>query len=146
MLEFNRCRNGQQVKPFTHALPLRGNRYQSSSKWLFCFWASDSGHALVKQQVGDGAPTPNWMPDLYASRTPHVSKHPSRGGAEGKRTRYAIWLGGSSRITRATGRITKSRGAALAGIVMPVRAVRTFPSYSFNGVGGSLGENPICRY
>jgi hypothetical protein len=37
MLEFNRCRNGQQVKPFTHALPFRGNRYQCSSKWLFCF-------------------------------------------------------------------------------------------------------------
>ena len=84
--------------------------------------------------------------DATRNRTPHVSKHPSRGGAEGKRTRYAIWLGGSSRIIRATGRITKSRGAALAGIVMPVRAVRTFPSYSFNGVGGSLGENPICRY
>jgi hypothetical protein len=75
-------------------------------------------------------------------RTPHVSKHPSRGGAEGKRTRYVERLGGSSQIIRATGRIFKSRGAALAGMKMPTRAVRTFPSYFFNGVGGSLGENP----
>jgi len=62
--------------------------------------------------------------------------------AEGKGTRYVVRLGGSSRIIRATGRIFKSRGAALAGMKMPTRAVRTFPSYSFNGVGGSLGENP----
>ena len=123
-----------KLKPFTHALPhsLR-DYYQSSSKWLFlCLRANCC--------------TLHLLGDATRNRTPHVSKHPSRGGAEGKRTRYVVRLGGSSRITRATGRITKSRGAALAGIVMPVRAVRTFPSYSFNGVGGSLGENPICRY
>jgi len=118
VIEFARCRSSQhQLKPFTHALPrLSWDYYQGSSKWLFYC--------------------------LYDSRTPHVSKHPSRGGAEGKRTRYVERLGGSSRIIRATGRIFKSRGAALAGMKMPTRAVRTFPSYSFNGVGGSLGENP----
>ena len=106
-----------KLKPFTHALPHLMRDYdQGSSKWLFCF--------------------------LFDFRTPHVSKHPSRGGAEGKRTRYVARLGGSSRTIRATGRIFKSRGAALAGMKMPTRAVRTFPSYSFNGVGGSLGENP----
>ena len=41
-------------------------------------------------------------------RTPHESKHFSRGGAEGKRTRYDLGLGGSSRTIRATGRIIKS--------------------------------------
>ena len=43
-----------------------------------------------------------------ATRTPHVSKHLNRGGAEGKRTRYDASLGGSSRTIRATGRIIKS--------------------------------------
>ena len=33
---------------------------------------------------------------LSATRTPHDSKHPSRGGAEEKRTRYDASLGGSS--------------------------------------------------
>jgi len=62
-------------------------------------------------------------------------------GAEEKGTRYVARLGGSSRITRATGRITKSRGAStLDGIVIHASGVRTFPSYPFNGVGGSLGE------
>lgn len=113
---------GNKLSHLLMLLPpsIEGATTGSSSKWLFLL--------------------------SLRNRTPHVSKHPSRGGAEGKRTRYVVRLGGSSRITRATGRITKSRGAALAGIVMPVRAVRTFPSYSFNGVGGSLGENPICRY
>jgi hypothetical protein len=56
----------------------------------------------------DQAPTPSWgvtvskgqwfltgvcsngfLFALFTSRTPHESKHPSRGGAEGKRTRYA---------------------------------------------------------
>ena len=32
----------------------------------------------------------NCLDSSTPSRTPHVSKHPSRGGAEGKRTRYAI--------------------------------------------------------
>ena len=50
----------------------------------------------------------------YDSRTPHVSKHLSRGGAEGKRTRYVVRLGGSSRIIRATGLVFKSRGAAFS--------------------------------
>lgn len=47
-------------------------------------------------------------PTSYDNRTPHDSKHPSRGGAEGKRTRYDLGLGGSSRTIRATGRIIKS--------------------------------------
>ena len=47
-------------------------------------------------------------PTSYDNRTPHVSKHPSRGGAEEKRTRYDLGLGGSSRTIRATGRIIKS--------------------------------------
>ena len=119
-----------KLKPFTHALPrLSWDYYQSSSKWLFCFLRASSC-------------TLHLLGDATRNRTPHVSKHPSRGGAEGKRTRYVERLGGSSRIIRATGRIFKSRGAALAGMKMPTRAVRTFPSYSFNGVGGSLGENP----
>jgi hypothetical protein len=47
---------------------------------------------------------------FYGSRTPHDSKHLTRGGAEEKRTRYAARLGGSSRIIRAAGHIIKPRG------------------------------------
>jgi len=44
------------------------------------------------------------------TRTPHDSKHLNRGGAEGKRSRYAERLGGSSRRIRSAGLIVKPRG------------------------------------
>jgi hypothetical protein len=47
---------------------------------------------------------------LSATRTPHVSKHLNRGGAEGKRNWYDFGLGGSSRTIQSAGRIIKPRG------------------------------------
>ena len=78
------CGRAQQLKAVTHALASYGRARPSAVVTAFC--------------VHDH------------SRTPHVSKHLSRGGAEEKRTRYAARLGGSSRIIRAAGRIIKPRG------------------------------------
>ena len=61
---------------------------------------------------------------LSATRTPHDSKHPSRGGAEEKRTRYDASLGGSSRTIRATGRIIKSRGRTNVRMMIPFTGVK----------------------
>lgn len=78
------CRRKQQLKAVTHAsASVRGLR---------------PGAVVTAFCVGDD------------SRTPHVSKHLTRGGAEEKRTRYAARLGGSSRIIRAAGHIIKPRG------------------------------------
>ena len=75
-----------------------------------------------------------------ADRTPHDSKHPNRGGAEGKRSQYAARLGGSSRIIWSAGRIIKPRGVRYPTRSMMIpQGGETFPLYS-GGVGGSLGE------
>ena len=76
------------------------------------------------------------------SRTPHVSKHLTRGGAEEKRTRYAARLGGSSRIIRAAGRIIEPRGRRYSVRHTMILLDRgEAPSLStLQWVGGSLGE------
>ena len=78
----------------------------------------------------------------YVSRTPHESKHPNRGGAEGKRSWYAARLGGSSRIIQSAGRIIKPRGRRYSIRHMMILFNRgEAPSLSTpSGVGGSLGE------
>ena len=63
-------------------------------------------------------------------------------GVEEKGTRYVERLGGSSRITRATGRIIKSRGVAYASMmILFIRGKVPFLSTLRCGVGGSLGKN-----
>ena len=82
----------------------------------------------------------NWGVFAFADRTPHDSKHPNRGGAEGKRSQYAARLGGSSRIIWSAGRIIKPRGVRYPTRSMMIpQGGETFPLYS-GGVGGSLGE------
>ena len=79
---------------------------------------------------------------VFADRTPHDSKHPNRGGAEGKRSQYVARLGGSSRIIWSAGRIIKPRGVANASMMILFNRGEA-PSLSTLrcGVGGSLGES-----
>ena len=77
----------------------------------------------------------------FGDRTPHVSKHLNRGGAEEKRSQYAERLGGSSRIIWSAGRIIKPRGVAIASMMILFnRGEVPFLSALRCGVGGSLGE------
>lgn len=76
-------------------------------------------------------------------RTPHDSKHLSRGGAEGKRSWYDFGLGGSSRTIQSAGRIIKPRGRRypIRHMMIPFAGVKHLPSLlHVHGVGGSLGE------
>lgn len=110
------CRRKQQLKAVTHAsASVRGLR---------------PGAVVTAFCVGDD------------SRTPHDSKHLTRGGAEEKRTRYAARLGGSSRIIRAAGRIIEPRGRRYSARHTMILLDRgEAPSLStLQWVGGSLGE------
>lgn len=53
------------------------------------------GYVLFKRGRGSNGVCLNSFFAFY-SRTPHDSKHPSRGGAEEKRSWYDFGLGGSS--------------------------------------------------
>mgnify|MGYP003340111687 CR=1 FL=1 len=71
----------------------------------------------------------------------HTIVRPQPGGVEEKGYTVCRWLGGSSRIIRATGRIVKS-GAhrRCGGMTIPSGGETFVPSYLMSGVGGSLGE------
>ena len=71
----------------------------------------------------------------------HTIVRPQPGGVEEKGYTVCHWLGGSSRIIRATGRIVKS-GAhrRCGGMTIPSGGETFVPSYLMSGVGGSLGE------
>jgi hypothetical protein len=71
----------------------------------------------------------------------HTIVRPQPGGVEEKGYTVCRWLGGSSRIIRATGRIVKS-GAhrKCGGMTIPSGGETLFLSTPVSGVGGSLGE------
>ena len=71
----------------------------------------------------------------------HTIARPQPGGVEEKGDSVCHWLGGSSRIIRATGRIVKSGAHRKSGgMTIPSGGETFVPSYLMSGVGGSLGE------
>ena len=116
------CNNGvvvvavNKVKPFTHASGYRNVAPQSG--------AVVSGFFIA-----------------HPTSVLHTIVRPQPGGVEEKGYTVCRWLGGSSRIIRATGRIVKS-GAhrKCGGMTIPSGGETLFLSTPVSGVGGALGE------
>jgi hypothetical protein len=125
------CNNG--------VVAVMGNKFKTVCTCVLSF-LSPSGNELTKDHHQNAVASGFFISIPLSASVLHTIARPQPGGVEEKGDSVCRWLGGSSRIIRATGRIVKS-GAhrEFGGMTIPSGG-RTLFLLTLYGVGGSLGR------